>query len=228
VSAASEPRRSGAHTREQILDAAERLFATRGYRGTSLEEIGREAGLSRGTPGYFFGSKDRLYAEMLDRIVARTQVSLGSVDDRLQDESLDPRERLSALVAGYVSLLAVEPTLVRLIQWEVLGGHGRILSQMAVHAQGFVGLLQTLKLEYGGPPLSEEAAAEILTAGAALCWFPLAHAEPLHRAFGADPRDPAAVASRAEAIVEFMLWRLGGRAGEGRSTDVAEPPVRTP
>jgi AcrR family transcriptional regulator len=40
-----------------ILDAAEHLFAERGYEATSLQLVGDSAGVSRATPGYFFGSR---------------------------------------------------------------------------------------------------------------------------------------------------------------------------
>ena len=48
-------------TREAVLGAAQRLFARKGYALTSLKEIGEEAGVLRGTPSYFFGSKEGLY-----------------------------------------------------------------------------------------------------------------------------------------------------------------------
>ena len=47
-------------SREAVLDAAEVLFAEQGHDGTSIEEIGRNAGLSRGSPGYLFWVKARL------------------------------------------------------------------------------------------------------------------------------------------------------------------------
>ena len=51
-----EKERNATRSRAAILDAAERLFAERGYDATSLTEVGAAAGVSRGTPGYFFGS----------------------------------------------------------------------------------------------------------------------------------------------------------------------------
>ena len=59
--------RNPARTREAILDSAERLFAEQGYDATSLSQVGQEAGVSRGTPGYFYGSKPELYRAVLDR-----------------------------------------------------------------------------------------------------------------------------------------------------------------
>ena len=144
MAANEQVRRSGALTRVAVLDAAERLFAARGYRGTSLEEIGREAGLSRGTPGYFFGSKQRLYGEVLDRILTRAQATLAAASARTQDPSMSVPELLEELVAAHLGVLTADPTLVRLIQWETLEGHGQILGAIGAQAHAFVELIQGL------------------------------------------------------------------------------------
>ena len=54
-------------TRERLLDAAERLFAARGFAGTSVRDITDEAGANLGAVNYHFRSKDRLYAEVFTR-----------------------------------------------------------------------------------------------------------------------------------------------------------------
>jgi TetR/AcrR family transcriptional regulator len=208
MAANEQVRRSGALTRVAILDAAERLFAARGYRGTSLEEIGREAGLSRGTPGYFFGSKQRLYGEVLDRILTRAQETLSSASARTQDANLPVRELLEEIVAAHLGVLTAEPTLVRLIQWETLEGQGRILGAIGAHAATFVELIQRLGTQSGIGPLDETTATELLVGATAICWFPFAHADALERTFHRDPHAPEAVAAQAETIVEFVLMRL--------------------
>jgi AcrR family transcriptional regulator len=61
-------------TREQVLAAAARVFAKRGFHGTSLEAIAEEAGFSRGAVYYNFADKEELFLELLDRRCAeRTQ-----------------------------------------------------------------------------------------------------------------------------------------------------------
>lgn len=47
-------------TKEMILDAAERLFATEGYHGTSIRAITKEAGVNLASINYHFGSKEAL------------------------------------------------------------------------------------------------------------------------------------------------------------------------
>jgi AcrR family transcriptional regulator len=58
-----------ADTLERILDAAERLFAERGFHATSTRQIAAEAGISIQTLHYHSGSKLNLYHMVLERSV---------------------------------------------------------------------------------------------------------------------------------------------------------------
>lgn len=73
-----------AQTRERLLDAAEELFLAKGVSRTSLEEIARHAGLTRGALYWHFRNKVDLFQamhervalpfdEMLDRVVCEEQ-----------------------------------------------------------------------------------------------------------------------------------------------------------
>ncbi|HEY2141408.1 MAG TPA: TetR/AcrR family transcriptional regulator [Solirubrobacteraceae bacterium] len=53
-------------SREQILDAAARVFATRGYSDASINEIAAEAGFSKGALYWNFSSKEGLFFALLD------------------------------------------------------------------------------------------------------------------------------------------------------------------
>ncbi|WPZ33985.1 TetR family transcriptional regulator [Thalassobaculum sp. OXR-137] len=55
-------------TREGCLEAAERLFATQGFAATGLRQIGAASGVSIATLIYHFGSKEKLYGKVLERI----------------------------------------------------------------------------------------------------------------------------------------------------------------
>ena len=58
-----EPSRQSAETREKILEAASRLFAENGYRGTTIEMIIRSAGVNIAAVNYHFGGKENLYQQ---------------------------------------------------------------------------------------------------------------------------------------------------------------------
>lgn len=65
-------------TRERLLAAALRLFADKGFHGASIEQIGREVGLTKQALLHHFGSKQKLYGAVLERISARL---LADLDD---------------------------------------------------------------------------------------------------------------------------------------------------
>ena len=82
-------RRSGARsrpTRERILDAAERLFAQRGFHGVSIRDITGAAGVDVALANYHFGSKQGL----LEAVFLR----------RAEDLNSERLARLDAALAG--------------------------------------------------------------------------------------------------------------------------------
>jgi TetR/AcrR family acrAB operon transcriptional repressor len=60
-------REAAAATREQLLDAAERVFRDHGVTRTSLAEVAAEAGVTRGAVYWHFRDKADLFAAMCER-----------------------------------------------------------------------------------------------------------------------------------------------------------------
>jgi AcrR family transcriptional regulator len=70
----SEPRRDGVRDlvvrarREQIVEAATRVFAEKGFRRATTREVARAAGVSEGTIYNYFEDKDAILLAILDRL----------------------------------------------------------------------------------------------------------------------------------------------------------------
>ena len=77
------------HTRDLLLDAAEEVFAKRGFEGASLEEIAETAGYTRGAIYKHFGGKEELFLEANTRFNERYIQSFA--------EMVDPAESLEDL-----------------------------------------------------------------------------------------------------------------------------------
>jgi len=60
-------RMSGKERREQLLDVGRKLFAEKGFEGTSVEEIAAKAQVSKPVVYEHFGGKEGLYAVVVDR-----------------------------------------------------------------------------------------------------------------------------------------------------------------
>ena len=72
--------------RAAILDAALRVWARRGFDGTSVAEVAREAGLTKGTLYLYFPSKQALLEATLHRHSLRPDVEAGL--ERLRGQPL--------------------------------------------------------------------------------------------------------------------------------------------
>jgi len=119
--AAQAWRRKGEVTAERILDAAEQLFAERGYAGTSLRDVATRVELRIPSLYNHFPSKDALYAAVLAR-------GIGPVLEMLAEfAALPPAERDNeALIARVMAVLRRHPHLPKLIQHETLTGGARL------------------------------------------------------------------------------------------------------
>lgn len=194
--------RDAERSRTAILDAAEELFAQKGFDGVSFAEIGVRAGVSRGTPGYFFGSKEELYKAVLDRVFGVALRDISKAAERAAATN-NPREVIAAGVEGYMDFIAANPNFVQLVERESLGS-GKVLAQNPVHVRALqVGTSSTAQYL---PPnvVASVDLRQLMISIMGLCWFPLAHARTLLPALGLDPNDPEFLQSRKRHVVELL------------------------
>ena len=102
-------------TREAILRAAEDEFAARGFGGARSDAIAERAGVNKALPFYHFGSKTRLYEEVLKRALA----GFGEIVTHTI-ESPQPGERLAFFLRDLSSYLAANPNWLKIITRELI------------------------------------------------------------------------------------------------------------
>ena len=206
----ADRRRDAARSRESILDAAERLFASRGYEGTSLQEVGAAAGVSRGTPSYFFRSKAELYRAVLERSFDQVRNAVKSGRERALRSGEPPEVVLAGAVGEYFDFITGHPYFVRLLEWEALQGVAkprRARSAPRCHSRSGRCHCGRARPRGGGPQRGR--ATRALHPG--LCWFPLIHARTLLPGLGGQPDDPAFISNRRQHIIDLVLHGMHGR-----------------
>ena len=203
-----EKERNPDRSRSAILDAAERLFAEKGYEATSLHDVGAAAGVSRGTPGYFFGAKSDLYRAVLDRMFAEVREAVRAGRARALASSREPAGILAGAVSDYFDFLAARPNFVRLIEREALGG-GALLAG-ASHLTAGQDALAAISAELGLDDAPSGDAAQLLLSIIALCWFHLIHARTVAPAVGVALARPADLERRKRHIVDLVLHGIAG------------------
>ncbi|HWQ31033.1 MAG TPA: TetR/AcrR family transcriptional regulator [Negativicutes bacterium] len=81
--------------KNEILDAADTLFALKGFDGTSTNDILERVGIARGTLYYHFKSKEDIMDALIDRY--NTQ-HLGTARELASDRSIPVNERIIQVV----------------------------------------------------------------------------------------------------------------------------------
>ncbi|MCE8012646.1 MULTISPECIES: TetR family transcriptional regulator [Halomonadaceae] len=100
---ARKTKAEAAATREALLDAAEEVFLEKGVARTSLEQIARHAGMTRGAVYWHFKNKADLFQAMLNRVRMPFQELVEEIGDpSLADAPLEAI-RL-ACVSGFARL----------------------------------------------------------------------------------------------------------------------------
>jgi AcrR family transcriptional regulator len=85
---------TGKERRQQLLEIGRRLFAERGFEGTSIEEIAAQADVSKPVVYEHFGGKEGLYAVVVDREVERL---LTVVTSLLEGDHSEPKFEAAAI-----------------------------------------------------------------------------------------------------------------------------------
>ncbi|MEV6065043.1 TetR/AcrR family transcriptional regulator [Nocardia sp. NPDC052001] len=94
------PYGKGIERREQILDAALRTIAERGYLATSVAELAEAVGLSQGGLLHYFGSKEELFVAVLRR---RDETDVAAAAEYTPEAFIDVVRR-NARVPGLIEL----------------------------------------------------------------------------------------------------------------------------
>jgi AcrR family transcriptional regulator len=211
--------RDAERSRGAILDAAERLFAEQGYDATSLNQVGAAAGVSRGTPGYFFRSKAELYQAVLDRSFAEVREAVRAGRARALASNQSPETILAGAVSDYFDFLAARPNFVRLIEREALND-GR-LPEGVSHLSAGQEALAAISAELGLDDAPSGEAAQLLLSIISLCWFPMIHARTVAPAVGVRLEQAAEIEQRRRHVVGLVLHGL--RGSESLTTISTDP-----
>ena len=128
-------------TRERIMKAAERLFAERGYNGTSIRAIVAKARVNQAAINYHFAGKDGLYREVLRAAFrALTEQQLGHA---VQASAMSREEALGEFIRRQLRPLMARDELsrhIRIFNWETVRPTAVFRKLLSEEAAPFMGL----------------------------------------------------------------------------------------
>ena len=213
---APPPRRrasAGKRTRQGILDAARALFAAKGYSGAHLNEIVAAAGTTKPMIYYHFGSKEGLFAAVLEDVYA----GMREIETSLQIDARPPAEAMARLVRVTFDYHAAHPDWVRLIA--VANIHG------AQHIRGSptIAFRNAAVLEVLRDLLARGTAEGVFRPGvdplhlhlliASFCFYRVSNQHTWRVIFQRDLSTPADAARQRAMLVDAVLRFLLPAAG---------------
>jgi len=187
-------------TRQQILDAARDCFSYTGYSATSLNDIAAEVGIRRPSLLHHFASKEALYEEVFEQLLA-------DWFSRLADSIMAPSRGLEkveqVLDAGF-GFFADNPAYVTLMRREAIDGG----SHLATLRPMFDEAVAYFEREMAAGVFRDQDAAQLLLTGygALLSYF--SDAPFLEGLLDENPLADAALARRRTHIIEFFRSAL--------------------
>ncbi|MBS1587137.1 MAG: TetR/AcrR family transcriptional regulator [Bacteroidetes bacterium] len=99
----------------QIIDTAERLFAAKGFEGTSVRDIAQEAGINIAMISYYFGSKEKLIEAIFAYRISYTRLTIFSV---INDNDISATEKMEKIVDSYIDKMMKNQCFYRLMAQE--------------------------------------------------------------------------------------------------------------
>ena len=120
--------------RGQILENATRCFATRGFDGTSLQEIASRVGIRKPSLLYHFPSKDILRRHVLENVLSHWN----DVMPRLLLAATSSHGQFDGVLNEMVSFFTADPDRARLLLRELLDRPQEFRELMQKHVQPWV------------------------------------------------------------------------------------------
>ncbi|MBO3761239.1 TetR family transcriptional regulator C-terminal domain-containing protein [Ciceribacter sp. L1K22] len=107
---------------ELILEAALDVFSSRGFHGSTIDQIAEVAGMSKPNLLYYFRTKDAMHRALIDRVLENWLEPL-----RAFDAAGDPEEEIRSYIRRKLEMARDYPRESRLFANEILQGAPRII-----------------------------------------------------------------------------------------------------
>ena len=193
-----------------MLDAAEIVFAERGYRAATTREIAERAGIGKRMLFYYFPNKDAVYRAVLERVIG----GLVAIHEQFRR---DPATvGLGEAVEGLTHFTAGNLTAFKVWMREIIDGGPHLESLVRTHvaplfARGGAEVLAGM--ETGAFRAGDPMHVLVNVGGVSLFYFLLLPL--LELIWDRDPLDPQTLAERAAASRALLLYGLAGRTDQG-------------
>jgi TetR/AcrR family transcriptional regulator len=199
--------RDAERSKEAILESANQVFAQKGFEATTIQMIAEAASVARGTPSYFFGSKEKLFQAVLERESQSAKLVVPSTLEQL-GSTPEPQVFISVLVDFYLDFLASHPRYLRLIQWTALE-RSHLMQDVQSHWQTILQANQAASMIWTTTSNPEDIKHLTLSV-IGMCTFHFFFGDVIGPHLEINPRDPAFLQARKDHLKLFLTAALRG------------------
>jgi AcrR family transcriptional regulator len=121
--------------KSRILEAAKELMSQKGYESTTVRDISTMADVNVAMISYYFGSKEKLFAAMIEENAGNALNKLAYIGST----NSTPEKKIEALVTLYVERIFSNRSFYSILNRELSSGHSKELHDhiIAVHTKNF-------------------------------------------------------------------------------------------
>jgi AcrR family transcriptional regulator len=193
-------------TEEKILDAAKKVFVSKGMAGARMQDIADEAGINKALLHYYFRSKDKLFEviflETVSRLVPRV--------NEIMTSELSWKEKIESFAAEYIERVMANPYLPIFVMNEMHKQPEEFLKKMwggdRPRLEIFVGQIREAIEAKEIRPIHP---AQLIMNIMALCVFPFIGKPILQMATGINDKEFFSfIEERKKLVPQFIIQAL--------------------
>ncbi|HYH14901.1 MAG TPA: TetR family transcriptional regulator [Flavisolibacter sp.] len=110
-----------------IINTAEKLFACKGFDGTSIRDIAEAANVNIAMISYYFGSKEKLMQALFEQ---RTQHMTLRFENLIQNEKLNPWEKICFVIDDYIERVKEKQQFFKIMLHEQILEKNTLISEL--------------------------------------------------------------------------------------------------
>ena len=116
-----------ASTEEKIMEAARRVFTSKGYAATRTRDIAEESGFNLALINYYFRSKEKLFDII---ILEHLQLFIHSIMGIVNDPKTTLQQKIETLISHYIDMLIKNPDIPIFVLSEINANPAKLLENL--------------------------------------------------------------------------------------------------
>ena len=191
--------------RRWLADAARREFMAKGLEGARVDEIAKQAGVNKQLVYHYFGSKEALYLDILEK----TYEAMIEAKSSLALDTLAPPAAIERLVGFTFDYMAEHPEFVALLNDENVhkARHLRQSQRVSPMHKRLIAMIDAVmrRGEKDGSLRPGIDTVQFYITLSGMCYFTFTNMHTLSVVFDRDLSTPAALSTRRAHIIEMMM-----------------------